>query len=90
MPVVVVVVVVVVPAGYVYVLFENERRVKRLLFYCQRNFDHDAGGYYYQVSSQRMKHKWVRREIEKHCALGEGRGGRAVHPYALDQSQLQR
>lgn len=42
--------------GYVYAVFESDKQVKALLRQCSRDQQHDSdSGYYYRVSSKRMK-----------------------------------
>ena len=47
-------------AGYVYVLFDNEKSVRALLQACTH--DYTTGEYYIRISSRRMKSKEVSRK----------------------------
>ncbi|XP_077561832.1 polyadenylation element binding protein orb isoform X1 [Haemaphysalis longicornis] len=45
-------------AGYVYIIFENEKQVKLLLQSCSQDFV-NGGNWYYKISSRRMRCKEV-------------------------------
>ncbi|XP_064471302.1 cytoplasmic polyadenylation element-binding protein 1-like isoform X2 [Ornithodoros turicata] len=45
-------------AGYVYVIFENEKQVKTLLQACTQDYQ-NGGNWYYKISSRRMRSKEV-------------------------------
>ena len=59
-------------AGYVYVIFENEKSVRALLQACKprRDFNSFGGEYYFKLSSRKMRSKEVG---PKTCCWQKGR-----------------